>query len=162
MEITLKNGVGTYAVGICGIADVEDVSNAESVVADEKYSNYSKKELFWSVYDQIILPSRKNISEGADHSLRLFNIERNDTSLILNFNMDDFDEASYEIENATEDGLDVVLDELFTAVKDSFPDDKEFSDALVRDKDQKVSVPEDSNYMDRLKTDVFYSSWEVE
>ena len=57
MKIKLKGISGLYVAGECGIVDIEYCEEPEKVVENNTYQHFDKKELFWTIYDQIIISS---------------------------------------------------------------------------------------------------------
>ena len=162
MRVTFDDFGGVYAIGECGIVDLESYEELESAVENRDYGNFDKKELFWTIYDQIILPIREAEGVDPDHSIRLLYIEDQADNLVLHYYIDDYDETYCEIKltnNMTlEDVMKVISDD-FCLIKNSLPDGTPLKDAISWHRDRKVNVPDD--YIERLKRDVFYTSWVI-
>ncbi len=163
MRVTFKDIEGLYAIGECGIVDLESYEEQEEAVENKDFQNFDKKELFWTVYDQIIIPTREQADVDADDTLRLLYIEDDDDTFIFHYNIDDYDESYCEVRGAAqmplEDVVSALYDDLCNMVKE-LPDDEPLKQAITWDKTITVDVPED--YLKRLKSDVFYSSWAIE
>ncbi len=163
MRITFKGIEGAYAVGECGVVDLEAYEDQEAAVENKNYGKFDKKELFWTIYDQIILPIREVAGIDPDHSIRLFFIEDDGEKMILHYNIDDYDESYCEIQGVTNMTLDDVMEAVYDdicGIKNALPDDEPLKEALTWAKSRRVNIPDD--YLDRIKMDVFYSSWDIE
>ncbi len=163
MKIKLKGISGLYVVGECGIVDIEYCEEPEKIVENNTYQHFDKKELFWTIYDQIIIPTREKMKVDPDHTFRLLCIEDKSDGLVLHYNIDDYDESYSEVQNI----LDISLEDLISAVFDDFcyivealPDDEPLKKSITWDKTRAVNIPED--FLKRLKRDVFYSSWDID
>lgn len=163
MRVKLEGIDGLFAVGECGIVDLDLYEDQEPAVENKNYGNFEKKELFWAVYDQIILPVRETAGVDPDHSIRLLFIEDDGDELVLHYNVDDIDESYFVVRgvgNMTLDDVMTAAYEDLLILKDVLPDDEPMKKAITWDKERKVNIPDD--YLERLKKDVFYSSWEIE
>ena len=133
MRATLKNQGGLYAIGECGIVDIEAYENQEQAVENRAYKRFEKRDLFWRIYDQIIIPTREKMSTNPDHSIRLLFIEDEGNKIILHFNIDDYDEIYSEV-------LDVENISLDDAMKIVFADLSELKDILPVDETLKQAI----------------------
>ncbi len=163
MIAKLKGIEGLYSVGECGVVDLESYEEHVNAVENKKYNQFDKKELFWSIYDRIILPSRESVPNKPDNTLRLLYIEENGDTFVFHYNIDSCDESYLEVKGAAE----MSFDELLSAVYEDFcnmakalPDDEPLKNGIKYDRTRNVVIPE--NYLERLKKDVFYSSWVIE
>ncbi len=163
MRVKLEGIKGLYAVGECGIVELDSNEDLETAVENKNYGSFEKKELFWAVYDQIILPVREAEGVEPDHSIHLFYIEDDGDMLVLHYNVDDYDESYCEIRGVEKmtlnDAMTVVYEDMLS-LKDVLPDDEPMKKAITWDKDRKVNISDD--YLERLKKDVFYTSWDIE
>lgn len=163
MKIQIKNITGEYAIGECGIVDLDLYENQEHSVENKSYNNFDKREMFWTIYDQIIIPTREKMGTDTDHSLRLLFIEDDDDKLTLHFNIDDYDETYCEVLDVDDKLLDDVIKNLYDDLSETLtnlPDDEPMKKSIMWDKSREVSIPVD--YIERIKKDVFYSSWDIE
>ena len=160
MRIKLKEIDCDWEIGECGIVDFEIHEGTGDCVYNKQYKNFDKKELYWTIYDQIILPTRAKMDQDKDDTLRLFYIEEKGKNLEFTISFDEYDEAVFVVKGATEKPLEEVLQNLFNDMRDCFPDDEEMREAITWDKSAKVNIPED--YVKRIVEDVFYSHWIIE
>ena len=158
----LKGVLGEYAIGECGIVDLDSYENQECAVDNKNYNAFDKRELYWTIYDQIIIPTRERMGTDSDHTLRLLFIEEDVNKMVLHFNIDDYDEAYCEISDvdtlSLADAVKTVFKDLNQYIN-NLPDNEPMKKAFTWEKSRAVSIPAD--YMERLKKDVFYSSWEI-
>ncbi len=101
---------------------------------------------------------------NPDHTLRMLYIEEDGDTFVFRFNIDDYDEAYYEVKGAADMTLEEVMSVLFDDIcelKKALPDDEPMKNAITWEKDRPVDIPAD-DFIDRLSQDVFYSSWEIE
>ena len=163
MRVKLKEIDGMYAVGECGVVDLESYEDQEMAVENRNYGKFEKKAFYWTIYDQIILPIRNAVGVDPDHSIRLLFIEDDGDKIVLHYNIDDYDESYCEIQGVTnmalEDVMKVVYED-FCGMRNALPEGEALKEAITWDKNKGVDIPND--YMERLKKDVFYTSWEIE
>ena len=162
LEVKLKGLLGKYAIGECGIVDLHSYEIHEHDVENISYKNFDKRELFWTIYDQIIIPTRERMGTDPDHSMRLLFIEEGN-KLVFHFNIDDYDEMYSEITDVNNMSLEEVIKIIFDDLKETInnlPDDEPMKKAFTWNKSRVVSIPIDC--IERLERDVFYSSWVID
>ncbi len=163
MKVTIKGIAGKYAIGECGVVDLESYKEREKDVDNKSYPRFDKRELFWTIYDQIILPTRERMGVDIDDTFRLLYIEDAEDSLVFHYNIDNYDESYCRVQRAAEMSLEDVVSALYNdllSTAKSLPDDEPLKKAITRDKSRSVDVPD--IFLERLKRDVFYSSWDID
>ena len=161
MKVRFKGITGQYAIGECGVVDLESYN--EQAVENKKFTNFDKKELFWSIYDQIIIPTREKAGSDPDSTFRLLCIEEKGDTFVFHYNIDEYDDSYCEVKNANDMTLEALMSALyedFCNMAKALPDDDPLKTSITWDKTRKVSFSGD--YLERVKKDVFYTSWEVE
>ena len=161
MTVNFKGIVGEYAIGECGVVNLEAYRGQG--VENKKFKNFDKKELFWSIYDQIIIPTREKAGSGPDSTFRLLCIEEKGDTFIFHYNIDEYDDSYCEVKNAKDMTLEALMSALyedFCNMAKALPDDDRLIKSITWDKTRKVSFSGD--YLERLKKDVFYTSWKIE
>ena len=163
MKVKFKGIDGLYVVGECGVVDLDAYEDQETAVENRDYGKFEKKAFYWTIYDQIILPIRNAVGVDPDHSIRLLFIEDDGDKIVIHYNIDDYDESYCEIQGvanmALEDVMKVVYED-FCGMRNALPEGEALKEAITWDKNRSVNIPDD--YLERLKKDVFYASWEIE
>ena len=153
----VKTNIGEISYTNAGVVFVEEDYNLGKEL-DAEYDNFSKSELFWGIYQRIIIPSREKMGVGnSEDSLRLFHIYEKEDSLILYFHFDDIDEAEFWISNGVHMLLDDAIEEVYHQIKKAIAD-IDFVDDIILVENE-IVVPSENEVLQDIGKYIFYQGW---